>query len=250
MSVGFDNLPINRGLLMGLPFREGAGIITRDEAKPGRVLTLNDPGGGSFAWGNLATGIPYLQFVAIGGGATDGVYLSCPAAETLDMDFTNDDYSLGGWFNWDSTGGFSEILMGRYGTELDGWDIYMNISGGLNTLSHRHHHSSHGAGDLKSECFSTGWTPLEWHFFGVSRYAGSLYPVHYRNASPLVMAYDGTGMRDPDTCNRDLVLGCRNTKDANWYRNMMWNMRVWNRTLMPAEWGFILNAEGHWFGAN
>ncbi len=249
MTVGYDNLAINRGLLLGLPFREGAGILTQDTSKPRRTLTLTDPGGGSFAWANLATGLPYLQFTAIGGGATDGVYLVCPAADTGDLNFTTGDYSIGGWINWDATGGFSEIIIGRYSTEVDGWDIYLNISGGRNTVSHRHHHSSLGAGNLKSECFSTGWTPGNWYFVGISR--SGLYPLHYRNAIPLEMDYGGLPMLDPDTSNRDLVLGTRGTtKDANWYRGYMWNMRVWGRALPQEDWFFALNAEGHWFGVN
>jgi len=67
---------------------------------------------------------------------------------------------------------------------------------------------------------------------------------------PLVMSYEATGMLDPDPCNRDLVLGCRYTKNANWYRNGMANMRVWNRALSQDEWNFIVQCEGHWFGVN
>ena len=250
MTVGFDNLAINRDLLMGLPFREGVGgVITRDEAKLRRALTMNDPGGGAFTWGNLATGLPYLQFAAVGGGAADGVYLDCPAADTVDLDFTTGDYSLGGWINWDASGGWSEIIMGRYGVDLDGWEIYLDISGGLNTISQRHHHSSL-APNNNSNCYSTGWSPGNWYLLGVSRSGGSLYPLHYRDAVALDMSYEASGMLDPDTCNRDLVVGCRYTKDANWYRNRMWNMRIWGRTLSLEDWNFIFHREGHWFGKN
>ena len=250
MSIGDDNLAINKDLLLGLPFREGGGTVrTQDMSKLNRPISMNDPGGGSWVWGNLATGIPYLQFVAVGGGAADGVYLDCPAADTADLDFTSGDYSIGGWINWDATGGWSEILIGRYGVDLDGWETYFDISGGLNTLSQRHHHSSL-APNNNSNCYSVGWIPGNWYLLGISRLGASLYPLHYRNAAPLTMAYEASGMLDPDTCNRDLVLGCRYTKDANWYRNRMWNMRVWGRALPQEDWLFVLNAEGHWFGVN
>ncbi len=246
MSVGFDNLAINNSLLLGLPFREGSGLVTYDEAKPNRILTQHVPGGGAFAWGNEARGIPYLDFAPIGGGPADGVYLDCPAADTVDLDFTTDDYSIGGWINWGAGTNQSEILIGRYGTELDGWDIYFNAVS--NSLSHRHHHSSLGAGNLKSECFSAGWIPGTWNFFSVSRLGSSLYPLHYRNGIKLEMNYDANGMLDPDTCNRDLVMGCRHSKDANWYYNRMWNIRVWGRALSQEDWQFIFRKEGHWFG--
>jgi len=233
MSISFDNLAVNRNLLLGLPFGEGAGVITQDMAKPNRLVTMTDPGGGSFVWGNLATGIPYLQFVAVGGGAADGVYLSCPAADTVDLNFTSGDYSIGGWINWDSTGGDSEYIIGRGVVETDGWDCYLAISGGRNTLSHRHAHATGGAGNLKSECFSTGWTPGTWHFFGISR--SGLYPLHYRDAVSLEMDYGAGTMLDPDTALRDLVIGARNSKDDHWYRGYMWNIRVWDRALEGIE---------------
>jgi len=244
-AVGFDKLAIDRDLLLGLPFKEGAGLITHDRAKPHHLLTQNVPGGGSFAWGNVISGCPYLQFIPIGGGATDGVYLDCPAADSVDMNFTSEDYSIGGWINWGIGTSQSEIIIGRYRTEVDGWDIYLN--GVSNTLSHRHHHSSLGAGNLKSECFSAGWIPGTWDFFGVSR--SGLYPVHYRNGLPLVMDYGGLTMLDPDTANRDVVMGARAVSlDANWYYDYMWNIRVWGRCLSDEEWKFLYDRERHWFG--
>ena len=149
------------------------------------------------------------------------------------MNFTTEDYSIGGWVNWGAGTNQSEILIGRYATEVDGWDIY--LSNFSNTLSHRHHHSSLGAGNLKSECFSRGWFPGTWDFFGVSR--SGLYPVHYRNGIPLVMDYGGLTMLDPDTANRDVVMGARAiTLANNWYYDKMWNIRVWGRALAQEEW--------------
>ncbi len=247
MARGYDKLSLNHGLVLGLPFREGSGTITHDEARFHRPLTLNDPGAGSFTWGNLATGIPYLQFTAAGGGATDGVYIESPAADTADMDFTTGDYSIGGWINW-SWNGFSSILIARYGTELDGWETFFDISGGLNTLTLRHHHASLGPNTM-SACFSEDWTPGEWHFLGISRVGGNLFPVHYRNARALEVTYEASGMLDPDSCNRDLVLGCRYTKDANWYLGMMWNKRVWaGRALSQEDWDLAFEMDHRYFG--
>ncbi len=247
--IGYDKIGLDYGQLLSLPFTEGVGVITHDVAKPAHLLTLKDPGGGSFTWANLAvSGCPVLQFAAVGGGPADGVYLDCPAAATADMDFITGDYSVACWINWDSTGGWSEIIIGRYGVDLDGWELYLDISGHLptgNTLSLRHHHASLTP-NFNSNCYSEGWTPGEWHFMGISR--SGLYPVHYRNGQPLVMSYEASGMLDPDTCNRDLVIGCRYTKDANWYRNQMWNPRVWDRALTVMEMQFMFELERHWFG--
>ena len=249
MPVGYDKLSLDYNLLLDLPFREGIGTITRDIAKPHHPLTLNVPGGGSFAWGNLVSGCPYLEFIAVGVGANDGVYVDCPAADTGDLDFTSEDYSVGGWFKWDSTGGESEYIIGRGVVETDGWDFYLNISGHLpvgNTISQRHAHVSGGAGNLKSECFSEGWTPGIWWFFGMSR--TGIYTPHYRNGLPVEMDYGGATMLDPDSANRDLVIGARNSKNDHWYRGMMWRLRAWGRSLEPWEWLELFHRERHLFG--
>jgi len=246
--IGFDKLDINHELLLGLPFREGAGTITHDRAKPHHILTQHVPGGGSFAWGNMDTGCPYLEFIPIGGGATDGVYLDCPAADTADLNFTSGDYSIGGWINWGAGTSQSEILIGRYATEVDGWDCHLNATLGA-TLSLRHNHSSLGTNH--STCFSRGWTPGTWWLFGISRLGASLFPLMYRNAAPVVMSYSAGGMLDPDTANRDLVMGARAiTLAGNWYYDYMWNIRVWGRALSEEEWKFIFHREKHWLGVN
>ncbi len=244
MVVGYDKIGVNNRQLLALPFNEGVGVITKDVAKPEHRMTMNDPGGGSFAWGDVAlSGTPYLEFVTIGGGVTDGVYLDCPAAASVDLNFVAGSYSVCGWVNWQSDG-FSEIVIGRYGTDLDGWDCYFNA--GSFSLSLRHNHATLNP-NFSSQCFSGGWGVGIWYFFCITRTGGDLFPLMYRNAVPLAMSYEATGMLDPDTCNRDLVVGCRNTKDANWYKGSMWNLRVWDRALQPWEWKFLFERERHRF---
>ena len=247
MTIGYDNLEFNKHILLDLPFREGTGTVTQDVAKPHHPMTMVDPGGGSFVWTSLDTGKMVLQFNAIGGGGTDGVYINCVAASSTDLNFTTENYSVGCWFNWDSTGGQSELLIGRYSTQVDGWDMYLNISGGLNTLSQRHHHSSLGASNLKSECYSTGWTPGEWHFMGMSR--TGLFTPHYRNGVALDMTYDDNGMLDPDTASRDLSIGTRGTtKDANWFRDLMSRPRVWGDIALTSDdWLLLYEMDKGWF---
>jgi len=243
----YDSVIENDSILLDLPYREGIGTETKDHAKPHHAVTMHDPGGGSFTWTSLASGVMALEFVTVGGGGVDGVYLQSLAADTVDLDFTAGDFSISAWIKWDSTGGWSEIIMGRYGVNLDGWEVYLDISGGLNTVSQRHNHASLNP-NFNSNCYSTGWTPGEWAFLGISRIGGDLYPKHYRNGNVLEMSYEVSGMLDPDTCNRDLTIGCRYTKDANWFKGFQYRPRIWNRALSQQEWQAIFNRERDYFG--
>lgn len=243
---GYDLIPENEDILLDLSFYEGVGLITHDQAKPHHSMILNDPGTGSFVWISIASGLMVLDFVPVGSGPTQGVYLNASAANTADLDFTNGNFSIGGWINWEWNGQ-SSIIIGRYGVNFDGWEIYLDESGGRNTVSQRHSHASLTP-NLNSNCFSTGWTPGTWAFLGISRTGGDLFPIHYRNGIALTMAYEDSGMLDPDSCNRDLVVGCRYTKDANWYKNQMWGLRIWERTLSAVEWLNIFERERDWFG--
>jgi len=246
ITQSYDKIPENDSLLFDLPFREGIRAETHDHAKPHHPLTFQIPGGGSFSWVTLASGLGVLEFNPVGLGVTDGVYLKGLAADTVDFNFTTDDYSIGCWVNWEWIG-HSSILMGRYAVDQCGWETYFDESGGRNTLSQRHHHLSLTP-NLNSNCYSTGWTPGVWAFVGVSREAGDIYPIHFRNGRALTMAYETSGMLNPDTCNRNLVLGCRYTLDANWFKGQMWRPRIWNRALSTVEWMNIFKRERVLFG--
>lgn len=239
--VLYDKLGFNEDILLDLPFREGVGAITRDVAKPHHPVTLvNTP-----TWTALPSGLMVLNLNGI------NEYLQCLGASCADLNFTIGDYSAGAWINWTDTGQ-SLIVMGRYRidstptTISDGWEIYLDESGGRNTVSERHSHLSL-APNTNSNCYSVGWTPGTWWLLGISRIGGNLYPVHYRNGVALDMTYEASGMLDPDTSIQDLVIGCRWSKDANWYKTMMWRPRVWGRALSAEDWMNIYQLEKGWF---
>jgi len=236
MTLAHDIVSVNYELLLSLPFREGVGAITRDEGKPGHLnIDLN---GGPPAWVSHATGMGVLDF----DGATD--YIDCPAASCVDLNFTSGDYSIVGWVNYNVTT-MSQIVIGRYGVDLDGWELYLYDPG--NTLNLRHSHNSL-APDVRDGCYSEGWATGTWYLFGISR--DSLYPRMHRNGLAVDVTYETGGLKDPDTCNRDLVIGTRFTKDANWYEGYMQGLRVWNRSLSASEHRFIFETEKHWFGVS
>ena len=105
MSILYGNVPYNREILLDLPFREAAGIVTQDMAKPHHPMVMaNTPD-----WATLDSGLGVLDL----NGANE--YLYCLAASCLDLDFTGD-YSLCGWIKWE-TGDDSQIVIGRYGID-------------------------------------------------------------------------------------------------------------------------------------
>ena len=232
MLVGYDKFSLDHGLLLDLPFREVAGFVTRDIAKPHHQDVALQ---GFAGWLLLANGLGVMAF----NGLMD--YLDCPAAATGDLDFTTGDYSIAVWM-YHTASAQSDIIIGRYGVDLDGWELYIGPTV-PRTIDLRHHHSS--LPEDRDGCYSEDWPDNTWYLVGVSR--SGLYPLMYRNGLPLEMTYGAFGLRDPDTCNRDLVVGTRFTKDANWYHGMMWRPRVWGRALDPYEMRQIFNMERHLF---
>ena len=231
IAAGYDKKILNHRMLLDLPFNEGAGTTTRDCASPHHqdIDLINTP-----TWASIASGLGVIQL--------DGVdqYLECPAANTVDLNFTTGDYSIVGWINYQILA-TSQIVIGRYGVDLDGWELYLYSVN--NTLSLRHHHSS--LAPPRTGCYSEGWATNIWHLFGISR--SGLYPTMYRNGFEVEVAYDIGGLQDPDTCNRDLVIGTRYTKGSNWYKGMMANMRILGKALTLEDHRFIFETERHWF---
>jgi len=230
-TKGYDK-GINGQLLFALPFYEATGVITQDVAKPHHPVDLH----GFPSWAAVASGLGVLDF----NGASD--YLDSPAADTVDLDFITGDYSIVVWTNHQWTAQ-SQIIIGRYGVDLDGWELYF-FDTPLNYLQLRHHHAS--LAPDRTGCFSVGWSNDAWHLVGISR--SGAYPLHYRNGMGVEVTYDVGGLSDPDSCNRDLVIGARYTKNADWYKGMQWNPRVWSRCLQPWEHRAIFDAEREIFG--
>jgi len=280
--ISYDKLSEYDQILLDLPFHEGMGLVTRDQAKPHHQdVVLNEPGGGSFLWDRIAfgrsafdsafardgsdfdsgrasfglgfsldfpspAGVGHLTFAPIGGGATDGVYLDCAAANCADLDFMAGDYSLGVWFRWETTGN-SLIIIGRYEVDVSGWELYLwRAPGPIDYLTLRHHHAGTIVGaNPRSACYSVGWTPEVWWFMGVSRTGGG-EGVFYRNGGAIATV--AGGLVDPETCPQDLVLGARYSKDSDWYKGQKWRPRAWPRILTAAEWLNIFEQERHFFG--
>jgi len=234
---GYDNIPENDDILLDLPFYEGVGTITRDQAKPHHqdVILVNGP-----AWTTLASGLVVLDF----DGTND--YLELDGAACADLDFIAGDYSLGAWVNWTDTS-TSVNVMGRYELNVSGWELY--FYGGPNYLTLRHHHAGTLVppiiGQPRSGCYSIGWTPGTWWLMGLSRTGGG-EAFHYRNG--IAIPISTSGLADPETSANDLVIGSRYTKNADRYKGQMWRPRIWQRALTASGWMNLFETERGWFG--
>jgi hypothetical protein len=230
VAVGYDKKSTHHGLLLSLMLGEGSGVRLDDIAKPHHYID------GNMVWSSVVSGMPVASF----NGANQ--YADILAADSVDLDIISDDYSIVGWIYYQSTL-TSQVVIGRYGLDLDGWELYLNE--GSESLSLRHHHVSL-APDDRDSCFSAGWLLNNWYLFGISR--DGLYPRHYRNGEEVEVTYDPGGLKDPDTCARDLVIGCRYTKNMNWLSGYMHGLRVWvGKALTAEDHRHIFNTERRWF---
>lgn len=229
----YDKLALDYGMLLDLRFREGSGLVTKDLALPHHELTLVGPP----TWIQVPpANITVLDFL--------GDYLECSAADTADLDFTTGDYSIACWVNPVDTS-TSMNIAGRYALDTDGWEVYFFDLPVNGYLQLRHHHASL-APDNRDGCYSTGWAENIWQLVLITR--SGLYPLHYRNGVLLTMAYEAGGVKDPDTANRDLVVGARYTKNGDWYKQYQWGLRIWDRALSLFEAQLMFEMERAQFG--
>ena len=228
MTVLYDNLAINREILLDLPFREGRGIITQDVAKPHHPITLvNTP-----TWAALDSGKMTLDF-----DYASSEYLQCLAASSADLDFTDKDYSIGGWVNWSGTSSY--MILARYELYVSGWELYFYNA----ILSLRH---SHAAGATTStSAFSLGWTANTWWFFVLSR-SGGVATMYRNDEDALTVTHSAGGLIDPETCNRDLV-SCRFTKDSDFFNGPYGRLWVRGRATTNEERLARYEHEKRWF---
>ena len=240
MVTLYDKIVYNEEMLLDLPFREVTGTITQDVAKPHHPMTLVDPGTGSWVWDNEVSGCPTLDFVRVGSGAGEGVYIECPSASCADLDFTTGNYTFIDWINYTDTG-TSISLFNRGLPYQHGWEFYI----WSNVLQLRHNHAggavtSTGASYTGISVYIGAWTLV-----GVSR--SGVGAQIYINGLPVTTTVSVGGLIDPETSNRDLVIGSRTTKASDWYDGKMWRPRIANEALTDEDMSNIYQVEKRWF---
>jgi len=232
MTVLYDNL--SPYILLDLPFREGRGTVTYDVSKYHRPITLvNTP-----TWTTITSGLPVLDF----NGANE--YLECDDALTTELDFTTGDYSVGGWFYFETGGADDKTPIGRFLVSENGWELYHYTN---QVLTLRHHHAA-GA-STRTAAYSSGWAFAKWWFMGVSRDGANaqFYRGDVDGFAALPTVISTGGLINPETCAQNLYIG-QDTTGTNLFNGMMKGIRVWGKALTENDWMAIYLREKGWFG--
>jgi len=233
MSVHYDALAINRNMAIDLPFREGAGVPTHSIARTKPYVQMV---GAPAPWSILDSGLPFLTFSGV------NEYIWASAADTLNMDFTGDDYSLAGWFRVDSGGPDDKTLMCRFVVNNNGWELYHYTN---NILTLRHHHAA-GA-TTRTGAFSRNWAWGVWYYMGFSRSGttGQFFRGDINSFGAVTTTSDV--LIDPETSAANFFVGT-DTTGANDYKGGVWRPRVWfDRYVTEVEHQQIWEKEVEWF---
>ena len=228
MSIGYDKLSTNSQILLDLPFDEGVGDFIHDLAKPHhQFATVGPP-----VWSVTAGGIGYLEF----GGVAD--FLECLAADSLDVNFTTEDFTLMAWINNPLLGG-AQLILNQGEVDVDGWEFFLfgtNIS--LRTNQAAAHTDISAVAAL---------TASVWQLVAVTRQGAS--GQFYVNGVAVTTTL-GAGLADAVTCagGNKLLVGVQDNEITNFFQGMMARPRIWARALTDVEISEIFQRERGGFG--
>ena len=218
MTIHYGDIDVNESMLLDLPMTEGIGTILHDVATPSRLVTLT----GAPTWTALASGLMTLNF----DGETQ--YGVCANANCADLEFTDGDYTILGVLNW-TVDEYSQIVVARYELSVGGWELYLTQAAGGNYLTIRHHHA--GGASLRTAIYSLGWTPGTTWVYGISRHGAAAQ--FYRDGEPVTSI--GDLLIDPEATTKDLVIGVRYSKNANFFKNTLYRPRIIGAALTASQ---------------
>ncbi len=219
MSVElFDKLPWNQGLVLNIPNMEGTGSLIRDTSKYHHDLTVS----GAPAWTQLASRKWVLNY----GGAAD--YLQAPAADTVALNFTSEDWTMLAWIKGAVTAGSSDMIMCQGAVDVCGWEFYIFWDAGtiaLRTNQAAAHTGISAIGAVVQDA---------WYLVGVTRHGAA--GQFYVNGLPVATTLNG-GLADPvsPAGTRKLLIGVGTTEVANFWDGFLGMRCIYNRAVTAAE---------------
>ena len=219
--ASYDRVRLNRGILLDLPFWEGTGVTTQDWSKNHHPMAL----AGAPAWAEVG-----LTFA----GAPDEI--TCPGADSADLDFTSEDFSLVVWA-YSTNLSSANVYMNRATLDACGWEWY-TANGNL-ALRTNQAGSREGASGMGCVILNA------WQCLGVSR--SGLVAQAYADGQPVYTLHTAAGILDPVACGAQ-TFRVANNPHANCFSGTLWRPRVWDRLLLPREFRAVFEGERHIFG--
>jgi len=227
MSIGYDNISVNQGLLLDLQFKEGSGLITRDFADAHhKDPTLS----GAPAWVQLANDLNVLDFDSAN---PDSVVIL--AADAVDLNFTTESFTIMLWIK--SAYLLQQIFAkGNWGGPGFGYESFQQVALGQIDFA------VHGATDYWISVFN----PYPANTWALLTYIKSGTGINttlniYANGSLLDKTITGTPL-DPTAGAFNFILG-DDVVGGFGLTGRMYRPRIWKRALDPAEIKFIFESE-------
>jgi hypothetical protein len=184
---------------------------------------------GTPTWTNLDNDLTVIDF-----GNLDEI--TCSGADSADLDFTSDDFSLAVWAYHDDIAS-AHVICNRGQLNACGWEWYTAIG----NLALRTNQAGSREGASAVGCITTG----AWQFLGVTR--DSLVAQMYFNGGAYETAHSTNGMLDPVACGAQ-TFRVANNPNTNYFDGKMWGLRIWHRVLAAAEMAHLFNQERVLFG--
>jgi len=229
--IGYDKFAINHQLLMDLTMEEvsgGAGDYIFDRARPHHSCLLH---GATVGWTLLPSGLYVMDFTS---GSPD--WIDCPQADTVDLDFTAENFSVGAWINLDSLAA-NRSIMCRGLLDTDGWHSQVLMNGSIVFFTNQA--AANQYSQSQAGLIVIGYSYL----VGFSRREGSVRT--FINGID-VTEIAGTHL-DPLTAARELHIGIYDNEAGSPWEGQMWRPRIWSRYIEQWEWLELFNMERHWF---
>jgi len=227
VSKGFDHYYPNQELALCLLLEEATGVTTLGWEKAAHLFTLH----GVPTWVSLANGLTVLDFVA----ATPD-YIDCPALDTVDLDFTDGDFSGLAWV-YGTLNGREVFIKGTVGTN-NGWGFSLNVNNQMVFFTVQ-------AGAASQTTTGALITLNAWHCVGFSR-TGAVARIYNDGADATAVSQAHI---DPVSAAANaFTIGSTAAGGAGWWDGRMWRPRIWSKLVPAAVFKTIFENERHLFG--
>ena len=226
MPIGFDNLPLNTNLVVGIPMFEGVGTLAHDQAKPHFTMTLT----GAPAWAQLVAPLAEMTVLDFNEATPD--FMEASAIATGNLDFMGQSFSMAAWVRVDDFSN-DHYLWERGLLNTDGYYWYIDQNGALMFVTNQ------GTPANQVTYSVAGHIALDtWYLVGMSRNAGSVRL--YKNGLDITDGAAATHT-DPSTATRKLHFGVDTAEGvANAFAGRAKYPRIWERELIsPEHWAMF-----------